>query len=89
MSTDYVTAEDLYLSIRTDGKMYQACCAAARRKGPQARYTAFKTIVATGWRNYRNEVNHEGVIHSDAMVQAAYLLESDMVQHVAELDQQK
>lgn len=79
----HVSANDLYLSILTDGRMYDQCVTAARLTAPKARAAAFERIVKTGWTNYQRDVA-PSIIHSADMISAARMLESDRVAHVAE-----
>lgn len=81
----HVSANDLYLSILTDGRMYDQCVTAARLTAPKARAAAFERIIKTGWEHYKRDVG-PSIIRSADMNEAARLLESDRVQHVAELD---
>lgn len=84
MSHDYVTAEDLYLSIVSDGRMYAECCDAARITEPAKREGAFDRITDKGWNNYKRDVG-PSLIKTEALEKAARLLENDRVAHVAEL----
>jgi hypothetical protein len=80
----YITADDLYLSAVSDGRLYQRCIDAARDVGHRkARFTA---IINQAWRDYRAEVDSSALITSENIASAATLLEADRVAHVAELD---
>jgi len=84
---DYVTAEDLYLSVLTDGRMYNRCCLAARIKDTQARAARFDSIINTGWKNYQIDVA-PSIIKVEDKAKAARMLEADRVAHVKEIDSQ-
>lgn len=77
----YITAEDLYLSIRTDGAMYETCINAARKKSPRQRRRAFDPIIRQGWKNYKLNVNPKALIEASSLPIAADLLYADIMAH--------
>lgn len=86
MNQNYVSADDLYLSAVSDGRLYDRCLTAARAtSGRKARFTA---IINEAWRLYKKEVNSGAIIKTEDMAAAATLLEADRVQHVADIGPQ-
>lgn len=82
---NYITADDLYLSAVSDGRLYDMCMAAGRTVGGH-RKERFTAIINRAWMLYRDEVNQEAIITTEAKAEAVTLLEADRVQHVAETD---
>ena len=80
----HITAEDLYLSIVSDGRMYAECCDAARITEPAKRRAAFDRLTDKGWSNYKRDVGPSIIMESDK-AEAARMLEADRVAHVDEL----
>jgi hypothetical protein len=79
----HITADDLYLSAVSDGRLYDRCLIAARDVGHRkARFTA---IINEAWRLYRAEVDSSAIITTEAKAAAATLLEADRVAHVADI----
>lgn len=81
---EYVTAEDLYLSIRSDGTMYEACLDAARKPTPRQQRRAFDAIIRKGWKNYKRNVNPLALVEANSLPRAGDMLWTDIVAHYKE-----
>lgn len=82
--TSYITAEDLYLSIRTDGNEYDNLITACRVTPRAKKVAAFMAIVRRGWKTYKKTVNSNAVIHTSTFGNACDMLIADVQAHFNE-----
>ena len=82
---ELVTADDLFLFILTDGKVYDARLSAARLPMLHQRRKAFIKLARTGWKEYQKDFPGS-IIASLTIHEAANRLLDDTALHVMELD---
>jgi hypothetical protein len=80
----YVTAEDLFLSIRTDGEVYDDLVDICRQPVKEVRKARMLAEVRDGWQKYKRTVNSCALIHSADLLVAADMLMEDMMEHYKE-----